>query len=93
MDEGVRYAVVETLLRQADEAAARGSLVDHFVDDKEDSLRIRIRIAEGFAELGWNVGDRRVEVEKRLPDAFQIDPRSERAKDPTQPPSARIKKK
>ena len=80
MDEGVRYAVVETLLRQADEGAARVPLVAHFVDEKEDSLRIRIRIAEGFSELGWTVGERRVEVEKLLPDAFHIDPKTVRIK-------------
>jgi hypothetical protein len=88
----VRYAVVETLLRQGDEAAGRAPLLAHFVDEKEDSLRIRIRVAEGFAELGWSVGDRRAEVEKLLPDAFQIDPKGERAKD-GQPPVVRIKKK
>ena len=40
---------------------------------KEDSLRLRIRIADGFAELGWPVADRRAEVEKMLPDAYQIE--------------------
>jgi HEAT repeat protein len=86
MDEGVRYAVVETLLRQGDEGAARDPLLDHFVSDREDSLRIRILVAEGFAEQGWTVGDRRAEVEKRLPDAFEIESR----KDAT---AARIRKK
>jgi hypothetical protein len=90
MDEGVRYAVVETLLRQGDEAAAAAPLLDHFVSDKEDSLRLRIRIADGFAAEGWTIGERRVEVEKRLPDAFQIEPRDPR-KDASG--AARIKKK
>ncbi len=49
--------------------ASRCSIV--FVSDKEESLRLRIRIADGFAELGWSLGDRRAEVEKRLPDAFR----------------------
>jgi hypothetical protein len=80
MDEGVRYAVVETLLRQGDESVGRVPLVAHFTDEKEESLRIRIRIAEGFAELGWTVGERRAEVEKLLPDAFQIDPKTVRIK-------------
>jgi HEAT repeat protein len=71
MDEGVRYAALETLLRQADEAAARAPLLGQFV--KEDSLRLRLRIADGFAELGWPIADRRAEVEKVLPDVFQIE--------------------
>ena len=87
MDEGVRIAAVETLVRQADEAVARAPLLDLFVSDEEESLRLRIQIADGLAGLGWTVGDRRAEVEKRLPDAFQIEPRDPRA------PDARIKKK
>jgi len=89
MDEGVRYAVVETVVRQADEPGGRTPLLDHFVSDKEESLRIRIRIAEGFSELGWTVGERRAEVEKLLPDAFQL----ERVKDGGATPVVRIKKK
>jgi hypothetical protein len=73
MDEGVRYAGLETLLRQADEAAARTPLLDLFA--KEDSLRLRRRIADGFAELGWPVADRRTDVEQRLPESFQIEAR------------------
>jgi len=87
MDEGVRYAAVETLLRQGDEAAARTPLIDHFVSSQEDSLRIRILIADGLAERGWIVGERRAEVEKLLPDAFAIEGP---AKDPA---AARIKRK
>jgi len=83
----VRIAAVETLVRQADEAVARTPLLDLFVSDQEESLRLRIQIADGLAGLGWTVGDRRAEVEKRLPDAFQIEPRDPRA------PDARIKKK
>jgi hypothetical protein len=87
MDEGVRYAAVETILRQGDAAIAREPLLEHFISDKEESLRLRIRIAEGFADHGWTLGDRRSEVEKRLPESFQIEPRDPRAQD------ARIKKK
>jgi hypothetical protein len=89
MDEGVRYAVVEALLRLGDEAASREQLLEHFVSEKEDSLRIRIRIADGFVEEGWTLGARRAEVEKRLPDAFQIEPRDAKKDDG----NARIKKK
>jgi hypothetical protein len=73
MDEGVRYAGVEALLKQGDEAAGREPLLDLFA--KEESLRLRIRIADGLAELGWPVADRRADVEKVLPDSFQIEAR------------------
>jgi putative lipoic acid-binding regulatory protein len=72
MDEGVRYAAVEAMLCQEDEAAAREPLLEQFVSDGEDSKRLRIRIADGFAQLGWALGDKRAEVEKRLPETFQI---------------------
>jgi hypothetical protein len=85
MDMGVRYAAAEALITQGDEAAARDPLLDVFVSAEEESLRLRIRIADGFAELGWPLGDKRGEVEKRLPDAFMIEARG---KEP-----ARIKKK
>jgi hypothetical protein len=73
MDEGVRYAAVEALLKQGEESIARLPLLDHII--KEDSLRLRIRIADGIAELGWAVADRRADVEKVLPDTYQIEAR------------------
>jgi hypothetical protein len=73
MDEGVRYAAVEALVRQGDEAAGREPLLEHFVSDQEESLRIRIAIAEGFTALGWLVKGRREAVDKLLPEQFQLD--------------------
>jgi hypothetical protein len=73
MDEGVRLAAVEALMRHKNEEIAREPLLQHFVSDAEDSLRIRIQIAEGFAELAWLVKGHRGEVEKRLPEQFQLD--------------------
>jgi hypothetical protein len=73
MDEGVRYAAVEALMKQDDQLVSRTPLLDLFT--KEESLRLRLRIADGFAELGWPVADRRADVEKALPESFQIDAR------------------
>jgi hypothetical protein len=36
-------------------------------------LRLRIRIADGFSDLGWSVADRRADIEKMLPDAYLIE--------------------
>jgi len=85
MDGEVRYTAAEALIKQGDEAAACEPLLAVFVSDQEESKRLRIRIAEGFAELGWSIGDKRAEVEKHLPEAFTIEARG---KEP-----ARIKKK
>jgi hypothetical protein len=72
MDEGVRYTAAETLLRQKNEAVARDPLLELFTSDAEESLRLRIKIADGFAELGWLVQGFRPGVEKKLPDAFGL---------------------
>lgn len=75
MDEGVRYAAAEALLQQADEEAAREPLLEVFTSDAEESKRVRIRIADGFAQLGWTLGDKRAAVEKHLPETFQVEAR------------------
>ena len=72
MDETVRFVVVESLLKTKD-PAAREPLCARFVDPKEDSLRIRVRIANGFVELGWDVVGFRGQFEKLLPEGFMLD--------------------
>jgi hypothetical protein len=73
MDEGVRFTTAEALLGLKNEEAARDKLLELFVSDSEESLRVRIRIAEGFADLGWLVQGHRASVAKKLPDGFQLD--------------------
>lgn len=73
MDEGVRLAAIEALLALKNQEAARAKLLELFVSDTEESLRLRIRIAEGFADLGWLVQGFRGSVDKKLPDGFQLD--------------------
>jgi len=72
MDEGVRFAAVESLLRLKNEEVAREALLQVFVSDTEESLRLRIRIAEGSPNsAGWcMVPGRRG---KKLPEGFQLD--------------------
>ena len=83
MDEGVRYATVEALVRQADEAVARVPLLEQFVSEQEDSLRIRIQIADGFAALGWAVTGYRDSFEKRLPEQYSLDKEGRTKKRPS----------
>ncbi len=73
MDEGVRFTAVEALLRQKREELTREPLLELFVSNEEESLRIRLRIAEGFAELGWLVHGHRGALEKKLPEAYHLD--------------------
>jgi hypothetical protein len=73
MDEGVRFAAVEALIRAKNEEVARDPMLEVFTSDAEESLRIRLRICDGFAEHGWLVHGHRGGVEKKLPDAFMLD--------------------
>jgi hypothetical protein len=73
MDEGVRFVTVEALLTLKAEEVGREKLLELFASDAEESLRLRIRIAEGFADLGWLILGYRPSVEKKLPDGFQLD--------------------
>lgn len=73
MDEGVRYAAAEGSIRLGKEEIVRDLLIAHFVGDKEDSLRVRLVIAEGFADKGWLVKTHRPAFDKKLPEAFAIE--------------------
>jgi hypothetical protein len=73
MDEGVRFTTVESLIKQKNETVPREPLLKHFVKPEEESGRIKIRVAEGFADLGWEVKGFRGTVEKLLGDGFYVD--------------------
>jgi HEAT repeat protein len=68
MDEGVRFTTVEGLLRQKDADAAREPLLRLLTNEKEESRRIKVRIAEGLADLGWDVKGYSGTVEKLIAD-------------------------
>jgi hypothetical protein len=74
MDEGVRYAAAEALVRLGQEEPAREPLIAQFLSDAEESLRLRLQISEGFAERGWLVGKQhRPAFDRKLPDQFTIE--------------------
>ena len=68
MDEGVRFVTVEALLRQKDVESAREPLLQLLTNEKEESRRIKKRILDGFADLGWDVKGFSGTVEKMLAD-------------------------
>jgi HEAT repeat protein len=68
MDEGVRYVAAESLIHHKDAEAAREPLLQLLTSDKEDSRRIKRRILDGFADLGWDVKGFSGAVEKMLAD-------------------------
>ena len=68
-DEDVRYAAVDLLSKQPDDAIHE-ALFDALVRRDEDSQRVRHRIAEAFADRGWALGGR--EPGPRLPRGFEV---------------------
>jgi hypothetical protein len=68
MDEGVRFVTVEGLLRHKDPEPAREPLLKLLTNPKEESRRIKKRIIDGFADLGWDVKGFSGTVEKMLDD-------------------------
>lgn len=68
-DETVRFICAEALFVQEDEEVAREALLKRLIDEEEESLRLKNRIAEGLVESGWVVKGFRGTVEKVLADA------------------------
>ena len=73
-DDTVRIAAVAAL-RVYREPATREALLEAFVSDEEDSARVRIAIAELFADLEWEIRGHRPGVERVLPDGFRVSSR------------------
>ena len=68
-DDDVRIAAIEALGEVGE--SAREKLLEAFLD-VEDRPRIRIRIAELFADRGWAVKGFRPRIEETLPEEFAL---------------------
>ncbi len=73
-DDTVRIAAVAALRTYAD-PGTREALLEAFVSGEEDSVRVRIAIAELFADLEWEIRGHRPGVERVLPDGFRVSSR------------------
>jgi HEAT repeat protein len=71
VNEPARFHAVSTVLAQ-DDPGALPALANLLAD--EESVRVRSRVTEGFAERGWSVASEYRDVVKRaLPPSFAID--------------------
>jgi HEAT repeat protein len=71
-DEGVRYFAVEQLLDIGDEVSSKRALVDRLCHPEEDSVRLRTKILDGLAELGWDVGADAERIRPRLGNEHEL---------------------
>jgi hypothetical protein len=69
--ETARFHAVGTVLHQEDAATHREALAKVLLS--EESVRIKVRILEAFAERGWDVGAAREKIQKALPPGFALD--------------------
>jgi hypothetical protein len=70
-NETVRFHATGAVFAQAVADAARETLAAAF--PKEDSVRVRVRICEGFAERGWSFGEK-APPKDRIPTGWFLDP-------------------
>ena len=75
VDETVRFATACALGHQKNEEVAREPLLRLLLSKDEESRRIKVRILELLAELGWNTHGFKGEVEQTLSDysGFSLD--------------------
>lgn len=71
VNETARFYAAGAIYAQGSADAVRPALLATLA--KEDSVRTRARILEGFAARAWDVGDLREKLLKQLPPGFAID--------------------
>jgi hypothetical protein len=69
--EPARFHTVGAIFAQTDATPAREPLMRRLA--REESVRVRAAILEGFAARGWEVGPERAKIEERLPVGFTLD--------------------
>ena len=69
VNEGARFHAVGGVFAQENVEEARDTLLEQLA--KEDSMRVKARILEGFAQRGWAVDASKL---GKLPDGFVVDP-------------------
>ena len=70
-DDTVRIAAVECLEEYAEESA-REPFLEALVSPEEDSMRVKMKIAQAFEKFNWDVKGFRKKVESALPEGFRV---------------------
>ena len=71
-DENVRFFCIEALIDNSEEQA-KAALVGHLENPEEDSVRLRSRILDGLADLGWDLSQHASVIRKHLDDEHLFD--------------------
>lgn len=70
-NETVRFHAASTLLAQGDAAEHRAALLKRV--ENEESVRVRVRILDGFVKAGWTIEDASPALRAKLPAGFSLD--------------------
>lgn len=71
-DENVRFYCIEALIDNAEEQA-KPALIAHLDNPQEESVRLRTRILDGLADLGWDLSDAAAVIRKHVRDEHTFD--------------------
>jgi len=75
MNETVRYYTVGAILAQDDAETALAALTQAFLG--EESVRVRMRMLDGYIERDWSMGDAKDAASKRLPTGYSLGKKGE----------------
>lgn len=80
MNETVRFHAAGAILAQDEADAAREAMTKAFL--AEESVRVRMRMLDGYIDRGWTLDDEKEEASKRMPPGFTIGKKGEVRKKP-----------
>jgi len=70
MNETVRFYVVGAILTQDEADASLEAMTTALL--AEESVRVRIRMLDGYIERGWTLGDAKDEASKKMPTGYSL---------------------
>lgn len=70
-NETVRFHAASTLLRQDDAPEHKAALAARI--EREESVRVRVRILDGFIQAGWSIEGATPALRARIPAGFSLD--------------------
>lgn len=70
-DENIRFYCIDALIDNGEEES-KAALVAH-LDGDEESVRLRTRILDGLADLGWDLSEHAAVIRKNLDDEHAFD--------------------
>lgn len=74
-NETARFHAAATIFSQSDATSATEALVKAFID--EESVRVRVRILDGFIARGWSFGESASQVSEKLPPGYALNKKGE----------------